>query len=259
MVGGFVYLTPDEQEVCDVLPSGELISSLEVNRVFGKRFPRTRVSSLLSRLVDKGKLVKARNGAYYVGRKTDAFFDYKFGLALAGRDAYLAFASALSFHHLITEKPGTVFVACFNKSRAREFGGRNYRVIALGRKCIGFKTINGVAVSTIPKTLFDCFLHPGFCGGLTGVVEALESSKLSAADWMEFEGYLNDFASNALKQRVGFIVDSMQGELKPPAAFLKRLKKSVSDSRTVCILEPFIKRRGRFNGVWRVLVNKEVV
>jgi predicted transcriptional regulator of viral defense system len=254
----FVYLTAAEQKIFALLPKERAVTTGSLHAAL-KTVSFTRLSSLLGRLARKGFITKVEKGIY-LASENKAFLDYKRGLALGGKSSYVAFSSALSLHHLISERPATIFIATPKANKKASWPTAECRLIALGGKCFGAVLLNGLRVSSVPKTFFDCFARLRYAGGLSKLVEALESSELSEAEWLEFGNYLQEFGSNSLRQRVGFVFNKLcsRKTLSVPPRVLRELEKSVKRSKTVAILDASATRKGVMNSKWRVLVNAKV-
>ncbi|MFA4946854.1 MAG: hypothetical protein WC607_04965 [Candidatus Micrarchaeia archaeon] len=225
----------------------------ELHRVPGWSYNRHYLSEVLGRLVEKKRVERVKRGVFKVFEPS-ALNEFKVGLGLVnGVGAYIGFGSALRLHGLIDEELSTVFVAS-NKARlTRVANYGDYKVVALGGACVGSIELRGVRVSSKAKTVFDCFLRPNCCGGLNKLIEVAGRLELSDSEWRELLGYCRAFASNALKQRVGFVFERYGN--RPPRFFLKGLLKELRESRSIAFLNPH-EKKGSFDPKWRVVVSE---
>lgn len=247
-------LSSVEYEVFELLPKSKPLRFSDLALVLKKRFSRKYLSSIISRLVVKKRVLRLKRGTFIVPA-ADPFFEFKAGLGLIdGRGAYVGFASALYFYHFIDERPSTVFVVNDSVSRSFVLGKQVYCLVNLGEKAVGSLEVNGVDFSSVAKTLFDCFLQPQYCGGFSKVASAFSRAKLSKYDWKEFAYYLREYGSGCLSQRIGFLSKKFFKN-KVPSFFLKEMKSKFSRSNSTCFLDPSSSRKGKYNSQWKIIEN----
>jgi len=118
----------------------------------------------------------------------------------------------------------------------------------LGRLFNGYEKKEEINVSTVEKTIFDCFLKPRLVG-YSNITKATYSSQI---DWKKFLRYYRQTKNNALYQRTGYILELMNKEMLhvPDEVFrflLNRVKKPVK----------LLSLRGKsvYNKKWKVQDN----
>ena len=252
------FFTPAEQRVLSALPSFGRIDIETACKAFseaGLSISKSYLSEILSRLAKKKALLRIEKGVFFAGI-TQPNAHYAIGLALCPRvGAYVAFASALYFYHFIDEMPFVVSIANRSKSKRAVLNNTEYELIAIGEKCAGAVEKDGVLVSSKAKTIFDCFLHPEHCGGFNKVLGAFKTAagEFSESDWKELVFWIEEFASAALEQRIGFA-----SRKTAPSFFVKRLLSQARKSKTISLFHPY-ERKGVFDSQWKVIAEERGV
>jgi predicted transcriptional regulator of viral defense system len=151
----------------------------------------------LCRLGNEGRVARLKRGTYSAMPIRDGY-----ACAQAKFGGYIAFASALKLHGLITEEPFTIAVATPSLSRIARIGNLEIRAVALGEKAQGAIEMGGRLVSSRAKTLFDCLLVPRYGVETPKLEGAYAAAGLSKAEWAEFESYVSRFGGKkAMKMR----------------------------------------------------------
>jgi len=122
----------------------------------------------------------------------------------------------------------------------------------MGVRATGMRIYNGLYISTLEKTFFDCFYRPQYCGGYEGICGALYEAK--KMDWEMFLAYFEKFASTSLCQRTGYVLEILAdaGHVRVPKYVIEWLRKRV---KTKTRLLPSAPSRGKFNKKWMLLDN----
>lgn len=135
----------------------------------------------IRKLARNGNLIQLERGIY---RVADAPLESHEDLALVAlrkEDAVICLLSALRFHELTTESPGSVWIAVVNHSRAPRIESLKLKVHyfsgASYREGIETHNIAGVPVKiySVEKTLADCFKFRNQIGTAIAV-EALKDA-----------------------------------------------------------------------------------
>jgi predicted transcriptional regulator of viral defense system len=142
----------------------------------------------LCRLAREKRIVRLKRGAYSVAPIRDGY-----AAAQAKFGGYIAFASALRLHGLISEEPFTITVATPNTSRTVRVGNLEFRAVALGERAVGSERIGAHVASSRAKTLFDCLFLPQYSVEPEKLADAYAARGMKTGEWREFERYVKMF------------------------------------------------------------------
>lgn len=207
----------------------------DVARITGK--PRNYCWLFLKRLEDGKKIIRVERGKYCL-KGADPY-------TVASRlvfPSYVSFLSALAFHHLTTQVPVVIQVACSRQKRPVEFGGSRITFTKLRRKALfGFRRYNGVIAAEPEKAIIDILAFPGQAPtseAFYAIRQGIDAGKL--------EEYARRLGSSAARRRVGFLLENagIRTALRQPKA--TRYEP----------LNPLLPRKGRKNSKWKLLVNE---
>lgn len=244
------YLTPMEQEVLNTFEGRLLISMEEIQDLFNKKNSTT-LRNLTSSLMKKGVLHQMKRGLYLSTPDGNIDGDDLIRVAPLIYTGYIAFSSALYLHSLLDYHPFTILVATVDRARKIEFETYEVRYISMGRRCTGQVLKDGIWVSGLEKTFFDCFRKPNLSGGYQNVTKALFQTK--DLDWKRFGFFMERYGNDSLCQRVGYILDMMKREtgfdvdeelllqMSSKVKYITRLKND--------------KQKGTFKNDWKVIDN----
>ena len=178
---------------------------------------------VISRLLKKGALLKIKNGVYVWNLAGSGFGDVFF-IGQNAFDGYIAFSSALYLHKLFDEFPFTIFIATRSKSASKFFGQTEVQAVALNGRAVGVQRLGEYWVSTLPKTLYDCFHLPDYGGGIGKILWAVYKAQLTKQQWMEFISYVEKFELNSSKRKIGAFLALLDKTDHPvPRWVLKKL------------------------------------
>jgi predicted transcriptional regulator of viral defense system len=227
-------LSHREQQLYLTLESeGQSVFRIRDLKQLGLPFSYGHLRVLVQRLETKGWLTSLGKGVYLrlpasaaVGGKL--YLEDPFKVALKLFRGYLAFQSALKIHGLSEYEPFTVYVATRNKSETVALLKQyEIKAITFRSRYEGYEAKGGYTVSTVAKTFFDCFFHPGYAGGYAEVLKALHAC--DSMDWQEFLKYVKKFASDSLCQKVGYMLSLLaKTDYKVPKRIISYLKSRVS-------------------------------
>lgn len=242
------YLSPQEQHVLDIAKDTNTILTEDLIQAAEDIHPQT-VRNVLSSLVNKGHLFRAKRGIYLrCEEPSKPVIEDPAKLALLLFKGYIAFASALQHWELLEYESFTVFVATRNKSGRREVGEYVFQAVAMGDRTRGMVYDNGIYVSSLEKTIFDCVYKPVHAGGYPLVARAIADSK---PNWKEVMRWFDLLGSQSLRQRGGYVL-SKAGNA--PRWLLDRLR---SGAKRNIWLDPSGRRKGRLDREWSVMDNVE--
>jgi predicted transcriptional regulator of viral defense system len=140
---------------------------------------------------------------------------------------YAGFTTALRYYHLIDYEPFTVYTVTYSKFAKIQLGQYELVFIGMGERSLWKPVHDGFWVSTLEKTLFDCFYKPQRVGGLSVVTQAIYEA--DGVDWKEFIRIIDLYASTPLCQRIGYILELVSEEIGKvvPRSVLVHLRRKV--------------------------------
>ncbi len=207
------------------------------------------INVILSRMCKKGWLTRLKKGVYLLSGYGKGIVDI-FYTAQFVYSGYLAFSTALYLHKLIDEMPFTIYIATKGISASKHFGEYNIKAVSLGKRATGMQLIGDYWISTIPKTLYDCFHFPEYGGGYSRILKSVHSSKMNEKQWDEFINYVKKFDSDASCQKIGYLLDLLKKtNVDIPSFVLSYLQKRV---RSVVSIGKR-KAKGKFNKKWKII------
>lgn len=245
------YLSRTEQELIGILKGADIVTIEEMEELF-LGLSRDMIKKVLSSLARKGYLYRLKRGVYLVNEEPGKpLIRNPYQIALTLFPGYIAFSSAMRIYNLIEYEPFTIFVATPRKSGEKEIEEYTIKAVALGEKAVGMILKDGIYTSTPPKTFFDCFYKPDYCGGYSEVTKALY--EVGKIDWNEFMGYFKRFASNSLCQRTGYVLELVKDlGVDVPEDVIGYLRSRV---KTWTKLVPTLPSRGKSVRGWKLIDN----
>ena len=200
-----IYLTPGEQTLFSALSSRHIVDTGLLQELFPEILSIS-LNKTVANLVKKGYLHRVKKGIFTVSGRPfmNPEIQDPMQIGLMVCPGYIGFSSALRVYDLIPYESFTVFIVTKNRSRETTIGEYTLRCVAMGERCIGMTFYNGVYVSTLEKTFFDCFYKPQYSGGYAVITHAL--SLAPSIDWKKFCDFFSR-ESSSLCQRTGYILD----------------------------------------------------
>ncbi|MCX9083610.1 MAG: hypothetical protein CVT48_06425 [Thermoplasmata archaeon HGW-Thermoplasmata-1] len=243
------YLSPQEQFMFNAMRSGEIVDAEELPDTFPE-IKSARINKILSSLSSKGYIYRLKKGKYLVQAEASdgVVVEDPYKTALAIFSGYIGFSSALRVYDMLDYEPFTVFVVTNGRSGIRKIGQYEFRAVAMGKRASGMTNRNGLYVSTVAKTFFDCFYRPQYGGGYSAITKGLAEAKI---DWDEFISYF-DSESGSLCQRTGYVLEMMKVTGTVPDSALEYFRKRVKNNTR---LLPSGKASGKYSSKWKVMDN----
>ena len=244
-----IYLSKQEQMIFNEISALDIVYSEELEDLFPE-LNTAQINKICFNLSSKGYLHRLKKGIYLVHKRPSAVPVIKnpYKVALSLFKGYIGFSSALRVYDLLDYVPFTIFVVTVNKSREKNVGEYTFKAVAMGKRVAGMTYYNEIYVSTISKTFFDCFYKPHYCGGYSEITKALNDAEI---DWNEFIGHF-EFASNALCQRTGYVLDLIREETGKTIPKLEMFRRRMKNNTK---LIPSGKTSGKYIKEWKVLDN----
>lgn len=237
--------------ICASLEGAEMISTKDLIDIFPEMSEYS-LRNLVSSLKNKGRLYRLKRGLYLVLH--DQTMDSKVLMRSAPLvyPGYLAFSSALGVYGLLDYEPFTILISTVDRARIITVGEYELRYISMGHRSTGSIQKNGIWVSDLEKTIFDCFYKPQYAGGYQNITKAL--AQVKEIDWDRFLFYVDRYATKPLAQRMGYILEKCRDTfgLETPDHVLKELEDMV---HVPARLMPSGLSKGNMDKKWKVLDN----
>lgn len=214
----------------------------------------TKVSQLKRRietLMNRGLISRIENGKYC---RHNFRNEYVIANYLAPEGA-IAYWSALNLHGLTTQFPNTIFVQTPKLKISKTVFGIQYHFItvkpfkAVCYEQSGFGN-NTFKITTIEKTIVDCFDLPDYNGGYIELILALTKAKLNNKKLIEAAKAVDNIG---VIKRLGYLIEVLNK--KGMSVFLKYALDCVNQKYNVNILDPSTEDKGIFNKKWNLRVN----
>lgn len=201
------YLTKQEQIIYNNIKSSRTtLTTTDLVDLF-PNFTKQRLNEIINSLKNKKYVTQIKKGVYeVVTYKTNN--DY-FKTALSIYPGYISFLSALRHYNLIDYEPITIFVATTNKSKEISKEKYLYKYININKKYSHYILDQNVFVSSLEKTIFDCFYKPQFSGGYSVITKAIYDC-CEKIDWKELIKIYNKYATNRQFQITGYILELLK-------------------------------------------------
>ena len=241
MPENYYNLSPVELLLLDVAEDMDPVFVRDVIDAMPDIHPQV-IRNALASLARKGRMARVRRGLYLRSEGTGKpIIEDPFQLALALFPGYIAFGSALAHWRLVEYEPFTVFIGTRSRSGSRGIGEYTFKAVSMGRRAQGAVFNNGVYVSTLEKTLFDCLYKPHHAGGYPLVARAVSEAD---PDWREVSRWFERLGTPSLRRRAGYVLSTAGNA---PRWLLADLR-GTGGSRIW--LDPTGPRRGRYVHDW---------
>jgi predicted transcriptional regulator of viral defense system len=247
------YLSPEEQILFTTIQTVDVITHDHIKELF-PTYASQKINKLCHTLLSKGYLYPLKRGVYLINDipSTQPLIKNPFLITPYISTGYLGFSSALRLYDLIDYESFTLFIVTTNKSQETQIGNYLFKTVAIGKKATGTTFFKNVYVSTIEKTIFDCFYKPQYAGGYRELVKAL--TNINKINWNQVLTYFTKFASDALHQRTGYILDLMHQQhlIHLPASLLQEFQKRIRNNTKLLPEGP---PHGTYHKKWKLLDN----
>lgn len=250
-MNSFHYMSPQEQMIYNTISKSDIIRSEEVIDLFPEMDPAS-IRNVLSSLNKKRCLHRLKRGTYAVTPDRTILMSDILKISTQIYNGYLAFSTALRIHNLIDYETFTIFIATRERSRTIEIGEYDLRYLSLGKRATGMIMKDGLWVSDLEKTIFDCIYRPDLAGGFNSITKAIFLSK--NLDWDNLLGHMEGYATDPMMQRTGYILDMLANitGMEIDEDILLKLKKHV---KCPARLIPSSPSGGRYSRKWKVQDN----
>jgi predicted transcriptional regulator of viral defense system len=173
---------------------------------------------------------------------------------------YFSYYTSNSHYGFTTQMPFTLFIATTKKKPNLAWQSTNFQFVTLSKhKFFGYRTENvfgaDVCIAEPEKSLVDSYDKPRYAGGTEQLARIIWRG-LARVDQTKLVDYALQMESNALVQRLGFMIDFLAKKdlVKPmPLMLLDRLSRYVG--KTPIYLDQKRSRSGSFVKDWNVVNN----
>jgi predicted transcriptional regulator of viral defense system len=207
------------------------------------------LNELLENLVDKHFLSRMERGKYCRSN----FRDEKVIGAYLVPDGAIAYWSALHHYGLTEQFPNSVFVQTTKVKADKTVFGVYYKFVTIA----GYKRTqirqegygnHRYAITSLEKTLVDCFDLPQYSGGYAELVRAFSEADANSDALIEACSAIGNLS---VTKRMGFLAEwSGQASLRKFVAYAE----SQTNER-YSLLDPSGEAQGAFDSKWRLRLN----
>jgi len=247
------YLTREEQILFSTIKNTDVINNDFIKEIF-PTYSSQKINKICHQLMSKGYLHAIKRGAYIVNEipSKKPVIRNPFKIASHIQKGYIGFSSALRLYDLISYEPFTIFIVTPKKSQEIEIENYVFKIVSMGKKATGATYHKNIYISNIEKTFFDCFYKPQYAGGYREIIKALSNNH--SMKWDQLLNYFERFASDALFQRSGYVLELLIEEnmINPPKYVIKEFKTHIGNTTK---LIPSKKSKGRYIKQWKLVDN----
>lgn len=213
--------------------------------------------SAIARLAKDGLVEKIRNNLYTcLSSRGGTTIASKYQIASAiTKTSCVSHHSALEYYGLANQVYYDVYVSSSVKFNDFEYGGLSYRFVPL-KISIGIEELkysNGVRITDKERTVIDSIKDLDKISGLEEVMSALET--LQDIDEEKLFKYLTAYNNQFLSQKVGYLFERSQSDLKLSNEFFLKCKKLAGKSKRYLTKE---NNKGKWVKRWNLMVPEDM-
>jgi len=177
---------------------------------------------------------------------------------------YYGYQTANNYHGFTSQFSPKIYVCTVKPRRTYRWRGLSYRFVTLiDDKFFGFTEAEAdgceIYVAEPEKAVLDSLDKPGYCGGVSQVVNVVFNALSSGVDREKLLSYAGRMGSNAVLQRLGYVVEllSEQGLLDPGEGFLDSIMDLIPEGFSYTFLGPVGAngRKGPAGSEWKIIMN----
>jgi predicted transcriptional regulator of viral defense system len=225
-------------------------------------YERKNLVNALYKLTKKGWLLRLERGKYQIipfeAGVPPTYMEHGFILASTLiKPYYIGFWSALNYYGYTEQTPTTIFIATTKRKRKMTVGKIRFKFVYLSkRKFFGYTEEwigdRKATISDREKTIVDCLDHPELCGGIGEVAKGIWNAG-EEISWEKLLDYALKIGNSAVLKRLGYLIELMGIETEK--GFIEKLKNGMA--KGFVKLDPMVKRKGRFNSRWQLILNMD--
>lgn len=244
-----VNLTQKQLEFLQLLDYHEIdIFTIDtIEKSIGKKVKD--LNEILENLVQKKLLSRIEKGKYcrYNFRDEMTISNY------LADDGIVAYWSALNRHGLTEQFPNTIFVQTAKDKREKKVFGVDYKFVRVAKRKLTGYDIHGAGnhqfrMSSIEKTIVDCFDLPQYSGGYAELIRAFNNARLDAKKMVKYCKAINNIAAT---KRIAYLAELFQ---KPDfGVFLNYAKKILNEKYN--LFDSIGREEGEYVNKWKLRLN----
>ena len=189
---------------------------------FSKKNP-TYLAQVLSKMVNKRKLIKLQRGLYYIvpleqdGKNFIPNWHLVAKYLMKGKNYYIGYYSAMQIHSLITQPSLTEIVVTDIQVKPGkiEIQGVRFQFVYhnkqrfFGNEKTWIDDYNKVSCSSLEKTIVDSFINPQYSGGIIEIAKAVYETRDKISKDKLFSYFIKSGSKVAVRRYV-FICDLLE-------------------------------------------------
>jgi predicted transcriptional regulator of viral defense system len=227
--------------------------------ILGKDAKRT-----MSSLIRKKWILPLKRGLYAIvpldigvkGAESFILHDFVAASYMA-EPYYVGFWSALNYHGLSDQIPGTVFIATTKARPPLRVQNSWFRFVQLTKnRFVGSEKVEidgrEVEISDKEKTIVDCLDHPEHAGGIDEVAKAIFFGH-EELDRVKVHGYALMMRNNAIFKRLGYLLEKTD-----LFNAYKSLFEGIRLTTGYSALDKGGARAGKYNERWKLFINADI-
>lgn len=172
----------------------------------------------------------------------------------------IAYWSALHYHGFTEQFPNSVFVQTIKAKQDKNVFGVYYKFIKINKNKQGKVNTEGTGnhtfrVTTVEKTIADCFDLPQYSGGYAELIRAFDKAQLNSEKLIESCKLIHNIAAT---KRMGYLAELCRKEQMK--SFIKYAESQVNEKYN--LFDPAGLEEGEFINKWKLRLNinqKELV
>ncbi len=246
--------------ITELKKSGKNIFRIKEARNILKKDDKS-TADLLSELVKRRIILRLKSGIFMIIplEAGNNYLENKYVAArelVGAQEYYISHYSAMALHGFTTQPVLKVFVSTIKQEKARLISGVGFIFISTRKKNLfGIEDMwitkqEKVRVSNIEKTIMDAMVRPELCGGISEAAKGIWLVK-NRVDFARLADYCAKVKVMAAVKRLGFILQ----ELNLGRDIAKKLEALVKNSASYVLLDPALKKQGKYLKRWRLRIN----
>lgn len=219
---------------------------------------------LAERLSAKGWIQRVGRGRYLLNPAKagpDAIPDmnaFRVGSKLVS-PYYFGYATAATYHSLLTQASRTYYVVTTSPHAPTLSEPAEFRIVRVPRNKFfgiqeGEKYGARIVVSNAEKTVVDAVDRPDHVGGIPAVAQIIANAK-KRLDYAKLATYARRMHSKSLVQRLGYLLDHVVPEKRPPRNARAALLELRGEAFVALASPTRHGRSGRYVSEWRIIAN----
>jgi predicted transcriptional regulator of viral defense system len=186
-------LSPNQERIMSILEYKkiEIVGRKELIVLIKKYLEIKDISDLITKLQSKKRLVPIKKGVYMIVPfssvdKKWALDDYKIADYLLKQDYYIGLFNSFNFHGFTEQIPNKIFIFNTKYSADKKILHYRFKFFKVKREKIFGVTNNKYPYSDRERTIIDALEYPEYLGGLSEVIDRVNSSKYDKAKLIDY-------------------------------------------------------------------------